>query len=92
MSRGFEVILSQSIPVIRSSNYLKAEKNRKGDPKTFTQKQLDECKYKKIIYKCINGGANKTNKDKENIKNSKSCNIGCPFYLYWNYNLKKSAL
>ena len=72
---------------IRSSNYLKSEKNSKGEPKVFNQEQLDKCEYKKIIYKCINGGADRTNKDKE--KNTKSNNVGCPFYLNWNYNEKK---
>ena len=53
---------------IRSSNYLKSEKNSKGEPKVFNQEQLDKCEYKKIIYKCINGGADRTNKEKKKIR------------------------
>ena len=48
---------------------------------------------KKIIYKCINGingGAIRTNKDKENIKNSKSNNIGC--FISTGIIMKKRAL
>ena len=59
---------------IRSRNYLKSEKNSKGEPKIFTQEQLDDCEYKKIIYK---------------EKNPKSNNVGCKIYLNWNYNRKK---